>query len=211
MSPDEVVDLLKQWLTEERLTAKSQQDPRAHAHFLVRYPGGKQGHMFAVVVPKGRDLVALSSMTRVDEGQQKEMKSHMDDEDSDWAEWVHESRLHLIRTGVDWAIHMGHEGDKKPGPLQAFNVSLPIWFDGLSKHEFMNNLRRLWLAKLALIHEIKYSYGPGVGKSGPVDDWPKSKAKSDGTQPSEGDGPAPQVEFDEKMSFGSGFDPSEWA
>ena len=211
MSPDEVVDLLKQWLTEERLTAKAQQDPRAHAHLLVRYPGGKQGHMFAVVVPKGRDLVALSSMTRVDEGQQKEMKSHMDDEDSDWAEWVHESRLHLIRTGVDWAIHMGHEGDKKPGPLQAFNVSLPIWFDGLSKHEFMNNLRRLWLAKLALIHEIKYSYGPGVGKSGPVDDWPKSKAKPDGAQPSEGDGPAPQVEFDEKMSFGSGFDPSEWA
>ena len=211
MTPNEVVDSIKQWLTEERLTVKSQTDSRAHAHFLVRYPGGKQGHMFAVVVPKGRDLVALSSMTRVDEGQQKEMKAHMDDEDSDWTEWIHESRLHLIRTGVDWAIHMGHDGEKKPGPLQAFNVSLPIWFDGLNKHEFMNNLRRLWLAKLALIHEIKYSYGPGVGKPGPVDDWPKSKAKPDGSQSSDGEGTAPQVEFDEKMSFGSGFDPSEWA
>ena len=138
------------------------------------------------------------------------MIAHMNDEDSDWAEWIHESRLQLIRTGVDWVIHMGHDGDKKPGPLQAFNVSLPIWFDGLSKHEFMNSLRRLWLAKLALIHEIKYSYGPGVGESGPVDDWAKSKA-----QPVQSDeqttGPAPKIEFDEKMSFGSGFDPSEWA
>ena len=74
MTPEETVDLLKKWLTEERLSAKAQKDPRAHAHFLVRYPSGKQGHMFAIVVPKGRDLVAVSSMTRVDEGQQKEMK-----------------------------------------------------------------------------------------------------------------------------------------
>ena len=71
MTPDETVDLLKRWLTEERLSAKAQQDRRAHAHFLVRYPSGKQGHMFAIVVPKERDLVAVSSMTRVDEGQQK--------------------------------------------------------------------------------------------------------------------------------------------
>ena len=71
MTPDEVVDQLKQWLTEERLSARAQPDPRAHAHFLVRYPSGKQGHMFAIVVPKERDLVAVSSMTRVDQGQQK--------------------------------------------------------------------------------------------------------------------------------------------
>ena len=95
MTPDETVDLLKRWLAEERLSAKAQQDRRAHAHFLVRYPSGKQGHMFAIVVPKERDLVAVSSMTRVDEGQQKEMKDHMNDEDSDWSEWIHES-LSLI-------------------------------------------------------------------------------------------------------------------
>ena len=106
---------------------------------------------------------------------------------------------------------MGHEGEKKPGPLQAFNVSLPIWFDGLSKHEFMNSLRRLWLAKLSLIHEIKYSYGPGVGKPGPVDDWAKSKANNNGGSAGQESQPAAEIEFDEKMSFGSGFDPSEWA
>ena len=211
MTPEEVSDQLKQWFTEERLTAKAQNDPRATAHFLVRYPGGKQGHMFAVVIPKGRDLVAVSSMTRVDEGQQKEMKEHMDDEESDWSEWIHESRLHLIRSGVDWVVHMGHQEEKKPGPMQAFNVSLPIWFDGLSKNEFMNSLRKLWLAKLALIHEIKYSYGPGVGKPGPVDDWKKAKSGQNQPPMDVSETNKPQVEYDEKMSFGSGFDPSEWA
>ena len=212
MTPSETVSLVRKWLDEERLFVKEQNDPRAHAHFLIKYPQGKQGHMFAVVVPKNRDLVAISSMTRVDKGQQDEMRNHMKDDKDGWAEWIHEARLQLISSSVDWGIHMGHQGNKKPGPLQAFNVSLPIWFDGVSKNEFMHSLRRLWLAKLGIIHEIKYSYGPGVGKPGPVDDWqnqnpaniepPKSKSIEQESI---------EVEFDEKMSFGTSFDPSEWA
>ena len=197
MTLEETGDLSK-WLTKNGFS-QSTGGPTGPCPLPCSYPSGKQGHMFAIVVPKGRDLVAVSSMTRVDEGQQKEMKDHMGDEESDWSEWIHESRLHLIRTGVDWVIHMGHEGEKKPGPLQAFNVSLPIWFDGLTKHEFMNSLRRLWLAKLALIHEIKYSYGPGVGNC-PVDDWAKSKPNSTLADEVR---PTAQIEFDEKMSFGS--------
>jgi hypothetical protein len=79
----------------------------------------------------------------------------------------------------------------------------------------MHALRGLWLAKLGIIHEIKYSYGPGVGKPGPVDDWAKAKNNASSKNP-----PNPaanesttehEIEFDEKMSFGSGFDPTEWA
>jgi hypothetical protein len=79
----------------------------------------------------------------------------------------------------------------------------------------MHSLRRLWLAKLGLIHEIKYSYGPGVGKPGPVDDWAKKKQamESQGSKPIDNEIETEQIEiqFDEKMSFGSSFDPSEWA
>lgn len=215
MDPKAVVEQIQGWLKQEKLSVKVQQDMRAEVHFLIKYPAGNQGHMFAVVVPKGRDLVAISSMTRVDEGQQKEMAKHMAEDREEWLEWVHEGRLQLIRSAVDWGIHMGHNGEEKPGPLQAFNVSLPIWFDGLTKNEFMHALRRLWLAKLGVIHEIKYSYGPGVGKSGPVDDWTKAKSNSpNATSPRQIENkssPAHEIEFDEKMSFGSGFDPTEWA
>lgn len=168
--------------------------------------------MFAVVVPKNRDLVAISSMTRVDKGQQDEMRNHMKDDKDGWAEWIHEARLQLISSSVDWGIHMGHQGNKKPGPLQAFNVSLPIWFDGVSKNEFMHSLRRLWLAKLGIIHEIKYSYGPGVGKPGPVDDWQnQNPANTEPPKSKSNEQESIEVEFDEKMSFGTSFDPSEWA
>jgi hypothetical protein len=110
---------------------------------------------------------------------------------------------------------MGHDANKKPGPLQAFNVSLPIWFDGITKHEFMHSLRRLWLAKLGIIHEIKYSYGPGVGKPGPVDDWENREAaqkeRLNNIDITQTEAESPEIEFDEKMSFGTSFDPSEWA
>tara|TARA_B100000161_G_C33502281_1_gene392283 strand:- start:141 stop:779 length:639 start_codon:yes stop_codon:yes gene_type:complete len=212
VTPSETVSLVRKWLDEERLFVKEQNDPRAHAHFLIKYPQGKQGHMFAVVVPKNRDLVAISSMTRVDKGQQDEMKNHMKDDKDGWAEWIHEARLQLISSSVDWGIHMGHQGNKKPGPLQAFNVSLPIWFDGVSKNEFMHSLRRLWLAKLGIIHEIKYSYGPGVGKPGPVDDWQnQNPANTEQPKSTSKEQDSIEVEFDEKMSFGTSFDPSEWA
>lgn len=215
MNPSAVIQQIQAWMKQERLTVKVQQDPRAEAHFLIKYPAGNQGHMFAVVVPKGRDLVAISSMTRVDKGQQKEMAKHMEEDREEWLEWVHEARLQLIRSTVDWGIHMGHTGKEKAGPLQAFNVSLPIWFDGLTKNEFMHTLRNLWLAKLGIIHEIKYSYGPGIGQSGPVDDWPKPKANGESKNSPAGPATASstehEIEFDEKMTFGSGFDPSEWA
>ena len=213
MSPNDVVSLVRQWLSEERLFVKEQPDNRAHAHFLIKYPQGNQGHMFAVVVPKNRDLVAISSMTRVDVGQQDEMTNHMKEDKDAWSEWIHDVRLQLISAAVDWGIHMGHKDGKKPGPLQAFNVSLPIWLDGLNKNEFMHSLRRLWLAKLGVIHEIKYSYGPGVGKPGPVDDW-SEREKKNKQQKQNGSKDEPQdveIEFDEKMSFGMSFDPSEWA
>ena len=103
---------------------------------------------------------------------------------------------------------MGHNGKEKPGPLQAFNVSLPIWFDGLTKNALMHSLRRLWLAKLSMIHEIKFAYGPGKGEPGPVDDWAnqKKRKQSEETPPE----PA-QIEYNDMMPFGTGLDPEEWA
>ena len=209
MSSGNIVQQVKTWLASERLIVKEQNDERAEAHFLIKYPHGPQGHMFAVVIPKGRDLVACSSMTRVDLGQQEEMKRHMQEDEIEWNEWVHDSRLQLINTSVDWGMHMGHVDDKKPGPLQAFNVSLPIWFDGLTKNEMMQNLRRLWLAKLGIIHEIKFMFGTGSGKPGPVDDWQgKKNQRTRVGRPSSP--PTEEIHTDDSMSFGEGFDPSDW-
>jgi hypothetical protein len=211
MSSANIVQKVKAWLSSERLIVKEQKDERADVHFLIKYPHGPQGHMFAVVIPKGRDLVACSSMTRVDLGQQEEMKKHMEEDGIEWDEWIHDSRLQLIKTSVDWGMHMGHVGDKKPGPLQAFNVSLPIWFDGLTKNELMQTLRKLWLAKLGLIHEIKYAYGPGKGESGPVDDWADRQKSQANPNLNQASNETQEIEFNDEMSFGSGFDPSEWA
>tara|TARA_B100001996_G_scaffold113275_1_gene85703 strand:- start:1150 stop:1770 length:621 start_codon:yes stop_codon:yes gene_type:complete len=205
MSTREIEERVKNWLSSEGLEIKEKKDPRADFHFLVRYPPTKHGHLFNVLSPKNRNLLVISSVTQVDSGQQNEMTTHTNSDSDGWEEWLHETRLQLTRSNVDWVLHVGH-GKEKPGPLQAFNLSLPIWFDGVTQNEVMQSLRRLWLSKLSVIHEIKFSYGPGVGKPGPVDDWEKA-----GNQPPSPPSPSTEkVETDETGGFGTGFDPSEW-
>ena len=209
MSPEEAERLVRSWLASERIEIREQDDPRAQLHLLVKYPQGKNGHMFAVVIPKGRDLLAISSMTRVDEGQQSSMRDMMKEDEDEWKNWMHECRMQLIASGVDWGIHLGHSGKNRPGPLQAFNVSEPVWFDGLTKNEMMQNLRRLWLAKLGIIHDIKFTFGIGTGKPGPVDDWQDRKdSKQRVGRPQSS--PPEEIHTDDSMSFGDDFDPSDW-
>ena len=179
-------------------------------HLHVRYPPTKQGHVFNVVIPKNRNLVLIYSVTRVDDGQQNEMTEHYENDAGDWERWLHDTRIHLTQADLDWVLHVGKKRHGVPGPLQAFNLSRPIWFDGLTQNEFMHTMRHLWLTKLALIHKIKFAYGPGVGKPGPVDDWIAKKAQRGGNQP-QVHSEASEIDTDETGGFGRDFDPSEWA
>ena len=101
MSPEEAERLVRSWLASERIEIREQEDPRAQLHLLVKYPQGKNGHMFAVVIPKGRDLLAISSMTRVDEGQQSSMRDMMKEDEDEWKNWMHECRMQLIASGAN--------------------------------------------------------------------------------------------------------------
>ena len=67
----------------------------------------------------------------------------------------------------------------------------------------MDSLRTIWLSKLAIIHEIRFNYGVGEGKPGPVDDWENKQQGANSEQ-------APEVEIKDEMSFGSSFDVDEW-
>ncbi len=202
MSSRDVITRIEQWLSEEGLEVRRTSDPRATVHLHVRYPPTKHGHVFNIVVPKSRSLVVIGSMTRVDAGQQDEMSEHSSENPDAWEEWLHETRIHLTREKLDWVLHVGHSEAPPTGPLQAFNISRPIWFDGLNQHTFMDGIRSVWLAKLAVIHEIKYSYGPGIGKPGEVDDWQQKAAATSDTA---------EIDVSEDMTFGSSFDPNEYA
>jgi len=203
----EATDTIKSWLQSERLEVREVKDPQAVMHLHVRYPPTKQGHLFNIVIPKNRNLALIYSITRVDEGQQKLMAELSSEDNREWESWLHETRLTLASADLDWVLHVGKPKKSASGPLQAFNLSRPIWFDGLTQNEFMHTLRKVWLTKLSLIHQIKFEFGPGIGKPGPVDDWAKKRTgKSQRTQqrPSE-------IDTDETGGFGKDFDPLEWA
>ena len=211
MDASEAVDAVKDWLQSERLEIRGVKDHQNIMHLHVRYPPTKQGHVFNVVIPKNRNLVLVYSITRVDEGQQSEMISHNEEDSGGWETWLHEMRLHLTQANLDWVLHVGKKQEELLGPLQAFNLSRPIWFDGLTQNEFMHTMRHVWLSKLALIHKIKFGYGPGTGKPGPVDDWIAKKARKSSSKGGASGNPKSSVDMDETGGFGRDFDPDEWA
>ena len=198
-------DNIRVWLTGEGLEVRDRPDQRSDFHIMVRYPPTPHGHVFNIASPKQRNLIVVSTVAQVDAGQQEKMTEKSQAEGNSWEEWLHDSRLNLTRSGVDWVLHVRNSTESPSGPLQAFNLSKPIWGDGLSQNELMQTLRHLWLTKLALIHEIKYSFGPGVGKPGPVDDWQQQQGVQ--SLPPQKDN---LVSTDDAGTFGNSFDPSEW-
>ena len=183
-------------------------DPQAVIHLHVRYPPTKQGHLFNIVIPKKRNLVLVYSITRVDEGQQESMREMAKEVSEDWEEWLHETRIRITSSDLDWVLHLGRSQNGVAGPLQAFNLSRPVWLDGLTQNEFMQSMRKVWLTKLSLIHQIKYGFGNGKGKPGPVDDW-EGKKPSGATSQSQTR--QSEIDTDETGGFGKDFDPLEWA
>ena len=69
----------------------------------------------------------------------------------------------------------------------------------------MHTMRRVWLTKLSLIHHIKYGFGNGNGKPGPVYDWNSNK-----TNISRKSQINNEIGTDETGGFGKDFDPLEW-
>ena len=208
MDQREAADSIRSWLDGERLEAREVKDPQAAIHLHVRYPPTKQGHLFNIVIPKKRSLVLVYSITRVDLGQQESMRELADESSDDWEEWLHQTRMRLTSSDLDWVLHVGRSKDGVAGPLQAFNLSRPVWLDGLSQNEFMQSMRKVWLTKLSLIHQIKHGFGNGRGKPGPVDDWEGKKKTRSSRHPQTRQS---EIDTDETGGFGKDFDPLEWA
>ena len=211
MNKREAADSVRKWLLSEKLEARDVEDQQALLHMHVKYPPSKRGHLFNVVIPKNRDLVLVYSVTRVDEGQQDMMKEFSTVSPNDWKKWLHDTRLDLTRADLDWVLHVGNKVKDTPGPLQAFNLSRPTWLDGLTQNDFMHTMRRVWLTKLSLIHRIKFQFGTGSGKPGPVDDWNKKKGQKSSTKSPTSSKQPREVDTDETGGFGRDFDPADWA
>ena len=67
---------------------------------------------------KIENLVLIYSVTRVDEGQQIEMKNHYSTEPFEWESWLHDTRLLLTQANLDWVLHIGKKMINNLGPYR---------------------------------------------------------------------------------------------
>ena len=109
MGPSEVGEAIKKWFASESIELQSHENEKVHFHMLFKFPPGPTGHTFNISMPKNRNLIAISSGTRVDGGQQKNMKKMKLADKRAWISWLHRIRMTLTQTGIDWVVHLGHE------------------------------------------------------------------------------------------------------
>ena len=126
MDATEAANLIRNWLASEKLETREVEDKQNFLHLHVRYPPTKAAHLFNVVIPKNRNLVLIYSVTRVDEGQQIEMKNHYSTEPFEWESWLHDTRLLLTQANLDWVLHIGKKMINNLGStgIQSFTSNL---------------------------------------------------------------------------------------
>ena len=112
MDAKDATAAIRGWLDDENLEYRVVDDGKATLHLHVKYPPTKDGHVFNIVIPKKRLLVLVYSITRVDQGQQDEMVSYREEDLIGWKGWLHEIRMHLTRSTLDWVLHVGKEDEQ---------------------------------------------------------------------------------------------------
>ena len=103
--------------------------------------------MFNVINPNGRDLVAVGSGTRVDLGQQNRMKECMTNEPQEWKDWLHNVRLELNRSGIDWSLHLEKMLLLKKLKSLSFEIVLTVFLhiSNISGEYLFNSFKKEWL------------------------------------------------------------------
>ena len=121
MEAKDAANSIRGWLNDERLETREVEDGKALLHLHVKYPPTKDGHIFNIVIPKNRSLILNYSVTRVDKGQQNEMIEYRNEDLIGWKTWLHDIRMNLTRSTLDWVLHVGKEDSQKQS-LKQLNV-----------------------------------------------------------------------------------------
>ena len=85
----------------------------------------------------------IYSITRVDEGQQNEMRDHGKEDPDAWEKWLHDTRIQLTRSNLDWVLHVGKSKDDYPAPASIQPLKSNMVRRTNSKRIYADNEKRM--------------------------------------------------------------------
>ena len=147
MNDDIMEEQVKQWLSEEDLLREVKYDENADFHFIIEFP---KDNIMDVVKPKGKDCLVLACATQV----APQHTSLMNSADAKTRkEFLMGLNFGFNSFLVDFELQIAND------ILQQFVITDQIFEDGLTKHELIKTLKRIFKAKLHCIWLIDEKFG----------------------------------------------------
>jgi hypothetical protein len=147
---DDIMDFeekVKQWLSEEDLLREVKYDENADFHFIIEFP---KENIMDVVKPKGKDCLVLACATQV-APQHLNLMNAADAKTR--KEFLMGLNFGFNSFLVDFELQIAND------ILQQFVITDQIFEDGLTKHELIKTLKRIFKAKLHCIWLIDEKFG----------------------------------------------------
>ena len=141
-----IEDTVKKWLSDEDILREVKYDENADFHFIVEFP---KDNIMDVVKPKNKDCVVIACATQVSPEHTNLMNSSSDKKR---AKFIQELNYGLNNFLVDYELNISQN------ILQQFVITDQIFEDGLTKHEFVRTLKRVFKSKLHCIWLINEKF-----------------------------------------------------
>ena len=130
---------VKKWLQEEDYLREIKFDENAEFHFICEFP---KDNIMDVVKPKNSDCLVIACATQVSPEHLNLMKIASTQVNNDF---IQELNFGLNRFLVDYELQISQS------ILQQFVITDQIFEDGLTKHELVRTLKRVFKSKLHCI------------------------------------------------------------
>ncbi|WP_407391414.1 DUF2299 domain-containing protein [Methanobrevibacter sp.] len=138
---------VKKWLLEEDFLREMKYDENADFHFIVEFP---KENIMDVVKPKDKDCIVIACATQVAPQHKSLMENHDSQTQKDF---ILDLNFGLNSFLVDYELKINQN------ILQQYVVTDQIFEDGLTKHELIRTLKRVFKAKLHCIWLIDKKFG----------------------------------------------------
>lgn len=140
--------IIQNWLIDEGFLKEKIVDENANFHYVINYP---ENNIMDVIQPKGKDgVVLVGCATQVADQHLTLMRQSSEKTKEDF---VWNVRFALNKYLVDFDLNVENN------ELRQFVITDEIYDDGLSKHNFIKTIKKVFKAKLECVWLIEQVFG----------------------------------------------------
>ncbi len=149
-------DQIREWLMEEDMIREKIYDENANFHYIINFP---DNNAMDVIQPKAKeDVILIGCATEVSQVEQDIIK-RTDKKINQ--EFIWNIRFSLNEMLLDFELE--HPNDQ----LKRFIITEDIFSDGLTKHNLIKSIKKVFKGKLQCIWILGKTYG-GVNQGQPI-------------------------------------------